>query len=216
METIDALIKGYRAFRKGAYAQNEERYRELAARRQRPKAMLISCCDSRADPAMVFSADPGELFVLRNVANLVPPYQPDTRLHGTSAAIEFGLDVLEIPHVIVMGHARCGGIEALYENDCCGNPPKGEFISGWMSLAHDVTEEVRKTHPYLERDRMLRLMEKRAVLSSLNMLRTFPFVQRREAAGTLMLHGWYYGIGDGILSIYNPLTDDFEPVADEA
>jgi carbonic anhydrase len=215
MDAIESLIEGYRAFRTGIYRQNEEHYRALADRRQKPKALIIACCDSRADPAMVFSADPGELFVVRNVANLVPPYEPDTHYHGTSAAIEFGITGLEIADVIVMGHARCGGIEALYESGR-GNPPKGAFVSGWMSLAEGVAEDVRKTHAHLDREGMLRQMEQRAVLRSIEMLRTFPFVREREADGRLRLHGWFYGIGSGVLSIYDERQDRFVDVTDQA
>ncbi len=215
MDAIESLIEGYRAFRTGIYRQNEERYRALANRTQKPKALIIACCDSRADPAMVFSADPGELFVVRNVANLVPPYEPDTHYHGTSAAIEFGVTGLEIADVIVMGHARCGGIEALYESGR-GNPPKGEFVSGWMSLAEGVAEDVRKTHAHLDREAMLRQMEQRAVLRSIEMLRTFPFIREREADGRLRLHGWFYGIGSGVLSIYDEAQDRFVDMTDHA
>ena len=211
MDAIDSLIAGYKAFRAGTYRQNEERYQALAAKRQQPKAMIIACCDSRADPAMVFSADPGELFVVRNVANLVPPYQPDSHYHGTSAALEFGVKVLEIADLIVMGHASCGGIEALYDAGC-GHPPEGEFISNWMSLATGVETSVRHKHGELEKPRLLRMMEQGAVVQSLEMLRTFPFVAEREAAGKLRLHGWFYGIGTGVLSIYDPARDQFAPV----
>ncbi|HUD50567.1 carbonic anhydrase [Parvibaculum sp.] len=215
MTAIESLIEGYRAFRTGTYRQNEERYRALAAKTQKPKALIIACCDSRADPAMVFSADPGELFVVRNVANLVPPYEPDTHYHGTSAAIEFGVTGLDIADVIVMGHARCGGIEALYQSGL-GNPPKGDFVAGWMSLVQDVADDLRKTHAHLDKDAMLRQMEQRAVLRSLEMLRTFPFIREREADGRLRLHGWFYGIGSGVLSVYDPAQVRFVDVADKA
>ena len=212
--TVPSLIEGYRAFRTGIYRQNEERYRKLGTARQRPKALIVACCDSRADPAMIFSSDPGELFVVRNVANLVPPYEPDSHYHGTSAAIEFGITGLEIGDLIVMGHARCGGIEALYESTE-GNAPSGEFISGWISLAGNVARDVRKTHAHLDRDALLRQMEQRAVLRSLEMLRTFPFIREREADGRLRLHGWFYGIASGVLSIYDPQTDRFVDVPDK-
>lgn len=213
MDSIESLIEGYKAFRAGTYRQNEERYRALAQSTQQPKAMIIACCDSRADPAMIFSTDPGELFVVRNVANLVPPYEPDTHYHGTSAALEFGITGLEIRDLIVMGHARCGGIKALYDSGD-GNPPNGEFISSWMSLAQTAAEEVRKTYSNLEPDQMLRMLEQRAVLTSLNMLRTFPFVREREADGRLRLHGWFYGIGSGVLSRYDPAKDQFVEVTE--
>ncbi|MCE9649290.1 MAG: carbonic anhydrase [Parvibaculum sp.] len=215
MSAITSLIEGYRAFRTGTYSQNVERYRVLGERSQKPKALIIACCDSRADPAMIFSADPGELFVVRNVANLVPPYEPDTHYHGTSAAVEFGICNLEIADLVVMGHARCGGIDALYES-ANGNPPKGEFISGWISLAQDVADDVKKTHAHLDRDQMLRMMEQRAVLKSIEMLRTFPFVREREADGRLRLHGWFYGIASGVLSVYDEKADRFVDVSDKA
>ena len=211
MDPIDSLIEGYRAFRAGTYSQNVERYRELGERDQKPKALIIACCDSRADPAMVFSADPGELFVVRNVANLVPPYEPDSHYHGTSAAIEFGVTGLNIKDIIVMGHARCGGIRALYESGQ-GNPPGGEFVSGWMSLANGVAEKIRKTHKDVPPEKIVRMMEMRSVISSLEQLRTFPFVRERETSGELRLHGWFYGIASGVLSIYDPATDEFKDV----
>lgn len=215
MDAISSLIEGYKSFRRGLYRQNEERYRALAERRQKPKAMIVCCCDSRADPSMVLDAEPGELFVVRNVANLVPPYEPDTHYHGTSAALEFGITGLDIADLIVMGHARCGGIEALYENER-GDAPRGEFIPSWMSLVQSVADDVRRTHAHLDRDAMLRRMEQRAVLRSLEMLRTFPFIREREADGRLRLHGWFYGIGSGILSVYDPQADRFVEVPDEA
>tara|TARA_R110000868_G_scaffold877_18_gene6666 strand:- start:3609 stop:4256 length:648 start_codon:yes stop_codon:yes gene_type:complete len=213
MEAISSLIEGYKAFRAGTYRQNVERYRELGLKDQKPKALIIACCDSRADPAMIFSADPGELFVLRNVANLVPPYEPDNHYHGTSAAIEFGIEGLNIKDVIVMGHARCGGIRALYDGHH-GKPAKGEFVSGWMSMAQGVAEHVHTEHPDLGEAEKVRMMEMRAVVSSLDQLRTFPFVREREAEGRLRLHGWFYGIATGVLSIYDPASDRFNEVQD--
>lgn len=210
-DAIDSLIAGYRAFRKGQYRQNEERYQALAARRQQPKALVIACCDSRTDPAMVFQSDPGELFVVRNVANLVPPYEPDSHYHGTSAALEFGVKSLGIKDVIVMGHAGCGGIEALYDG-ACGHPPPGDFVPNWISLAGDVANQVIEKHGDLERSATLRLMEQQAVVASLDRLRTFPFIAERERKGELRLHGWFYGIGTGILSVYDPRTERFADI----
>ena len=208
MDAIESLIEGYKAFRYGTYRKNIDRYRELGEKDQKPKALIIACCDSRADPAMIFSSDPGELFVVRNVANLVPPYEPDTHYHGTSAAIEFGVEGLNIQDIIVMGHARCGGIKALYESTQ-GNPPGGEFVGGWMSMAQGVADHVTKTCGHLEPAQIVREMEMRAVVSSLEQLRTFPFIREREARGELRLHGWFYGIATGLLSIYDPKTDRF-------
>ncbi|MBX3447184.1 MAG: carbonic anhydrase [Parvibaculaceae bacterium] len=211
MDAIGSLIAGYRNFRAGTYRQNVERYQALASRRQQPKALIIACCDSRADPAMVFQSDPGELFVVRNVANLVPPYEPDSHYHGTSAALEFGVKALEIKDVIVMGHAACGGIEALYDN-CCGKPASGDFIPSWISLAEPVAAAMLAKNGHLDRAEALRKLEQEAVIASLDRLRTFPFIKEREDAGTLSLHGWFYGIGSGILSIYEPETGRFRDI----
>lgn len=211
MDAIGSLIAGYRNFRAGTYRQNVERYQALASRRQQPKALIIACCDSRADPAMVFQSDPGELFVVRNVANLVPPYEPDSHYHGTSAALEFGVKALEIKDVIVMGHAACGGIEALYDS-CCGKPASGDFIPSWISLAEPVAAAMLAKNGHLDRAEALRKLEQEAVIASLDRLRTFPFIKEREDAGTLSLHGWFYGIGSGVLSIYEPETGRFRDI----
>jgi carbonic anhydrase len=215
MEAIESLIEGYKAFRTGTYRQNVERYRMLGELDQKPKALVIACCDSRTDPAMVFSADPGELFVVRNVANLVPPYEPDEHYHGTSAAIEFGVIGLDIKDIVVMGHARCGGIKALYENGC-GKKHDDAFISNWMLLAQGIADDVRQKHTDLEPDELIRAMEMRTVVASLDQLRTFPFIREREADGRLRLHGWFYGIATGILSIYDPKTDRFTEVTEDS
>ena len=213
MEAIESLIAGYRAFRAGTYRQNEQRYQALAARRQQPKALVIACCDSRTDPAMVFQSDPGELFVVRNVANLVPPYEPDSHYHGTSAALEFGVKALEIKDIIVMGHAGCGGIEALYD-DCCGKPASGDFIPSWISLAEPVARRMLGKNGEMERHAALRKLEQEAVVASLDRLRTFPFIKEREDARQLRLHGWFYGIGTGLLSIYDPAKGSFRDITD--
>ncbi len=213
MDPIDSLIAGYRNFRRGSYQENAERYRLLAARQQRPKAMIVCCCDSRADPALILDADPGELFVVRNVANLIPHYQPDGQYHGTSAALEFGLTGLEIGDVIVMGHAHCGGIAALLDAEN-GRAPQGEFIGAWMSLVEEVATDVKARTPHGSREDLLRGMEHEAVLRSMAMLRTFPFVREREAAGKLRIHGWFFGIATGELSIYDDRLDRFVNVPD--
>jgi carbonic anhydrase len=214
MHDIQRLLGGFKAFRRRYYQEDPTLYQSLCEG-QRPATLVITCCDSRVDPALMLGCEPGELFVVRNVANLVPPYEPDTHYHGTSAAVEFGVCNLEIADLVVMGHARCGGIDALYESSR-GNPPNGEFISGWISLAQDVADNVKKKHAHLDRDQMLRMMEQRAVLKSIEMLRTFPFVREREADGRLRLHGWFYGIASGVLSVYDEKADRFMDVPDKA
>ncbi len=210
MTAIESLISGYRAFRAGVYRQNEARYRELAEGLQTPKAVIVACCDSRADPAMIFSTDPGELFVIRNVANIIPPYEPDSHYHGTSAALEFAVSALGIADVIVMGHARCGGIGALRQS--LSSPVSGEFVPGWIGILRPLAERVARDNADLAEEDLRRALERAAVVESLRTLRTFPFVQEREAAGTLRLHGWFYGIASGKLSVYDAKTDAFEDV----
>ena len=209
---IESLIQGYRQFRNGVYRQNEARYRSLAEQAQTPKAVIIACCDSRADPAMIFNTDPGELFVVRNVANIVPPYEPDSRHHGTSAALEFAVTALNIADVIVMGHARCGGIAALRQS--LATPISGEFLPGWISLLDPVVARVARDHADLPEEDFRRKLEREAVIESLTTLRTFPFVREREASGKVRLHGWFYGIASGRLSIYDPKTGAFDDVAE--
>lgn len=201
MHRVRSLLAGYRTFREGKFAENAERYGKLAARQQHPKAIIICCCDSRADPAMILDAEPGELFVIRNVANLVPPYAPDAGYHGTSAALEFGVLGLDIAHIVVMGHARCGGIKALRES--LDGAAQGEFVGPWMSIARDRARQVIAEHGDKPEAELLAILERQSVLRSLDALRSFPFVREREAAGTLYVHGWFFDIASGELSVYD-------------
>src|SRR5262245_15660537 len=165
------LLDGYRTFMADRYARERGRYRELAAGGQSPRVMIIACCDSRAAPETIFNAGPGELFVLRNVANLVPPFQPDAGQHGTSAAIEFAVNGVEVEHIVVMGHGRCGGIRAAL--DPAGAPlAQGDFIGKWMSMLAPVTEEVAKYSILTEHERHT-MLERLSIRDSIRHLRTF-------------------------------------------
>lgn len=192
---MDELIAGYRRFRAGTWPRERDRFEALAAEGQRPRAMVIACADSRVDPQMVFDARPGELFVVRNVANLVPPYQPDAAYHGTSAALEFGVRVLQVPQLVVMGHALCGGVRALLE----GAPPEAaDFVAPWMRIARPARERVLACEPAEARQEAC---EQEVVRLSLANLMTFPWVREAVEAGRLRLHGCHFGIATGRLAL---------------
>lgn len=200
------LLNGYRTFMGERYAREKDRYRELAAEGQKPTTMIIACCDSRAAPETVFNAGPGELFVLRNVANLVPVFQPDSGQHGTSAAIEFAVNSLGIRDIVVMGHGRCGGISAALSD---GAPiAQGDFIGKWMSMLKPVSEEVARYKILTENERQT-MLERLSVRNSINNLRTFPYVAELEAAGKLAVHGAWFDISSGELWIMDGESGDF-------
>jgi len=190
---MDELIAGYRRFRQETWPQQRARFEHLAAQGQRPRTMVIACSDSRVDPQMIFSAGPGELFVLRNVANLVPPYMPDALFHGTSAAVEFAVRVLQVERIVVMGHALCGGIRAVLD----GTPPEArDFVAGWIGIAERARAVALRCDVPEERQEAA---EHEAVRISLANLMTFPWVQEAVAAGRLSLHGAHFGVATGRL-----------------
>lgn len=214
---FEALIQGYRRFRKDAYNRQRERYDALANKGQSPKIMVIACCDSRVDPTLIFDAEPGQMFVLRNVANLVPPFETGTAgsRHGASAAIEFAVTGLEVEHIMVMGHARCGGISASLAGKLGKEKPEGEpvsFIDRWMSIINPVRDQVVMAYEIAPDMDPQRALELAAIRQSLKNLLTFPFVEERVKAGTLKLHGAYFAVSDGILQLLEPDSDQFKPV----
>ena len=191
---MDRLIAGYHQFRQSQWPERRETYEQLAEYGQSPRALVLACSDSRVDPTMIFGAAPGELFVVRNIANLVPPYQPDARWHGTSAALEFGVRVLKVPDLIVMGHAMCGGIHALLN----GVPaPAGDFLAGWIAIAEPARRRVLECAPADPQT----ACEHEAVRLSLRNLMSFPWIRERVEGGSLRLHGAMYGIRSGVLSL---------------
>ncbi len=193
------LLDGYARFRSGRYAAEADRYEKLGAGTQKPKMMIIACCDSRAAPETIFDAGPGEIFVVRNVANLVPAYAPDGKHHSTSAAIEFAVLSLGVKNIIVMGHGRCGGINAIVEG---GDPlSAGDFIGKWMSDVRDVAAGVR--HEHGAHEHLNTLVERASVEHSLANLRTFPWLRTREHKGELGMFGAWFDIGLGELHTYN-------------
>jgi carbonic anhydrase len=191
---LDLFFAGYRKFREHIWPERREQFQALARDGQKPRALVISCSDSRVDPAMVFGAAPGELFIIRNVANIVPPYGPDEAHHGTSAALEFAVRVLEVPRIIVLGHAMCGGVHALLH----GFPgAASDFVAPWMRLATEARARALACDPADPQ----KACEEETVKLSLRNLRSFPWVASRLAEGRLALHGGSFDIRTGVLSM---------------
>jgi carbonic anhydrase len=208
------LVEGYKVFLGGRFRREQDRYRQLGTSGQNPKVLLVGCSDSRVSPEVIFDADPGEIFILRNVANLVPPYAPNDDLHGTSAALEFAVMSLKVEHIVVMGHASCGGVRAFAESlvDPQQTPlSAGDFIGKWMSL---IAPAAAKLGPpsepiadYAER------LGKASIIETFANLRSFPWVRTAEARGDLRLHGAYFGVADGRLLALDEASGEFQPVA---
>lgn len=203
------LLDGYRAFTSQRLPTEQTRYRELSERGQSPAVMVIGCCDSRVSPEVIFDAGPGELFVVRNVANLVPPYAPDEAAHGVSAALEFAVQVLRVKHIVVLGHAQCGGIKALAEESAPLSP--GDFIGRWMALLDPTLKQSPRHADEAFQDFITRL-EKRAVCTSLQNLMTFPCVRILVERGKLHLHGAYFGVAQGSLAVLDDASGEFKNV----
>ena len=197
MNELDKLKSGFVKFRKYYYEDDPELYKQLTEKGQSPKALVIACCDSRVHPAQVMDTSPGDIFVVRNVANLVPGYVDDGKTHGTSAAIEFAVKHLKVPHIIVMGHSQCGGIRALMEGEHEGKMHK--FIDPWMAIMSLAREVIVREQPNASLDEKCSLCERAAIGVSLDNLMTFPFIVRAIEAKTLQLHGWYFDIEHGEL-----------------
>lgn len=198
VDPIDRLIAGFRGFRARYYEQRPERMQELAREGQSPEVMLVACADSRVDPALLLGSEPGELFVVRNVANLVPPYGPDDGHHGTSAALEFAVRDLEVKHIVVLGHSMCGGIQAL-RSAMSGEPQSREFIAPWMDIAAQACpcgeEGEVPEQSKVERD---------SIRISLQNLITFPWIAQKVSTGELKLHGWWIDLDGGRLCAVRP------------
>lgn len=205
---IRRFAQGYRSFRQNYFETNRALFKELSDG-QAPKVMLVACCDSRVEPAIILDSGPGDLFIVRNIANLIPPYQPDSFYHGTSAALEFAVNNLGVSHIVVMGHAECGGIRAALAGEVGGET---EFIGPWVSMISPIRDEVVHDcggRPESEQQRML---EQRSIVYSLRNLGSFPFVAEHMKAGTLFIHGWYFDIHTGDLLAYDGEKDAFGPL----
>jgi carbonic anhydrase len=203
MPAIDLLVSGFKVFKARYYEHRPELYENLRTQGQTPEVMVVACSDSRVDPAILLGSEPGELFVIRNVANLIPPYQPDGKLHGTSAALEFGIRDLKVKHLLVLGHSGCGGIQALRR--CGAGDPlsEREFIGPWVSLGMRACEIVPSDPDGSK-------TEQAAIEISLENIATFPWVAEGIKAGTLSVHGWWFDLQKGALWGYDAAKKRFE------
>ncbi|MCB1454781.1 MAG: carbonic anhydrase [Nitratireductor sp.] len=207
------LGDGYKAFYYGRLRHERDRYERLAASGQKPEVMIIACCDSRAAPELIFDAAPGEVFVVRNVANMVPPYAPDDEYHGTSAALEFAVQVLKVKHIVVIGHGKCGGVNAFREQlEGISTEPlsPGDFIGKWITLLEPATRDIRceDADSVIARQRAL---EEAAIRNSIANLKTFPCVNILLDRQQLQVHGSWFDISSGELWLMDPQTGDFSP-----
>jgi len=204
---VTKFLTGIENFQQQHFGENSELASTLIEG-QKPQALLIGCCDSRVDPALVTDSSQGDLFILRNIANLVPPYLKNDDYHGVSSSIEYAVCHLEVSDIIVFGHSNCGGIGALM--DSAQGEEAGEFIGKWVNIAASARDKVLREMPNETPDKQARACEKEAILVSLRNLMTFPWVKERVAKGQLSLHGWYYNMGTGQLRSYNQLTEEFD------
>lgn len=207
MDFPQRLIDGYTAFRASRLPTEQSRLQELAEEGQKPETMIIGCCDSRVSPEVIFDASPGELFVTRNVANLVPPYTPDGAQRAVSAALEFAVQALRVKNIVVLGHARCGGIKAYAEHADPLSP--GDFIGKWMELIEPAAREVGPSKSGESTEAFLRRLEQAAIKHTLRNLLTFPCVSILVERGKLTLYGAYFGVATGQLSVLDPKSGEF-------
>jgi carbonic anhydrase len=207
---LSQLIDGYRRFRAQDWARERERWSDLAEG-QSPKVMVIACADSRVDPAQIFDARPGEMFVVRNIAALAPPYETSGGFHGVSAALEFAVTQLDVGEILVMGHGLCGGCAAALTGEFDNTEPgEGHFIADWVRMLDSARDRIRARHAELDQHAFVE-MEREAVKVSLKNLRTFPWILEREQAGGLMLHGAHFSIAEGRLYILDEAEGNFRP-----
>lgn len=212
MQDIKRFIAGFRTFQENYFGSGVDHFEPLKEK-QTPKTMIIGCSDSRVDPALLTNCAPGDIFTVRNVANLVPPYEESGGLHGVSAALEFAVCHLKVEHIVVLGHSGCGGIKALMADNCgCTG---GGFISNWMSIAVPAREQVLSELPGKDPALQQRAAEQAAILLSLENLSTFPWIKQRVIGGSLSLHGWYFDITKGELLEYQPEQSSFVKVVHE-
>jgi len=212
MDEIKKLIDGFHRFRTRHYERDGTPFKQLVREGQAPKIMVIACCDSRVDPAIITDCDPGDLFVVRNVANLVPPYETTGHYHGTSAALEFAVRFLGVRHVVVLGHARCGGIRALLQG-VDGGDDRSQFIQPWMEIATEARRKATGGRTTPVSAEVERACEQAAIEVSLNNLLTFPWIRRRIESRQMWLHGWYFDMDCGELLRYDPADGRFDSLS---
>jgi carbonic anhydrase len=210
MSYLTKLIEGYRRFREHDWARERSRWTELSEG-QSPRVMVLSCADSRVDPAQIFDARPGEMFVVRNIAALAPPYETSRGFHGVSAALEFAVTQLEVEEILVMGHGLCGGCAAALTRQFDDTEPgEGHFIADWVRMLDQARDKVRSRHEELDDEAYLE-MEQEAIKVSLANLRTFPWIAEREKSGALKLHGAHFSIAQGRLHVLDEAEENFRP-----
>ncbi len=204
---FNRFVKGFHLFQH-KYFRNSDLYKDLTTKGQNPEALVIACCDSRNDPALLMQSQPGDLFVVRNVAAIVPPYQPDDNYHGTSAAIEFAVKGLKVKEIIVLGHSMCGGVHALANQDD-NTKSKFEFLTHWISIGDMARQKVDALYPSATPEHRQCAIEKEVIVTSLNNLLTFPWVKSAVDDGKITLHGWYFDMKNGALLDYDMGTGVF-------
>ena len=215
MTDINILLNGFRKFRELYYGKSPNLYQDLIRHGQKPRFAVLACSDSRVDPAIVLQTEPGDIFAVRNVAALVPPFEEDGLYHGTSAALEFAVRGLHVEHIIIIGHAHCGGVASMIRKQEGREElvyDGGTFIGAWTDLLRDAYERAVESNPELKGDALLRAAEHQALLLSLDNLTTFPFIREAVSAGELTLQGWYLNIFDGALEIWSPEDKCFKLV----
>ena len=211
MATFTDMLQGYRRFRNREWAQERSRWAQLSEG-QSPRVMIIACSDSRVDPTQIFDTNPGEVFVVRNVAALVPPFETNPGRHGISAALEFAVQILGVSEIVVMGHGLCGGCSAALTRSMHDAPHgEGGFIASWISLLDDARAQVVAEHGEAHSPVAARAMEQAAVQVSIQNLRTFPWISEKEQSGALILRGAFFAIADGVLHILDEPTATFKP-----
>lgn len=208
---IDSLLQGYQQFHDRYYGASNLLFEDLVRKGQRPKILMVACSDSRVDPALVLNSQPGDLFIIRNVANLIPPYEDDQSYHGTSAALEFGICTLGIHHVILFGHTQCGGIQSLLESPH-QEPVQKTFISKWMELARPAQQAILDFHTDRPLEEKTKLCGQYSLINSLKNLMTFPWINERVQQGSLFLHAWNFDLSKGILEAFSPEENSFKVI----
>ncbi|MDP3532112.1 MAG: carbonic anhydrase [Alphaproteobacteria bacterium] len=208
-KNIEDLIKGYQMFKENYFDGTSSAFENLVRLGQQPKILMIACSDSRVDPAIITNCEPGDLFVIRNVANLVPPYQADDSLHGTSAALEFAICNLKVHHIIVFGHSQCAGIQSLLDHAITPYLSYS-FITKWMELAQPACDQTYLQHAEANPEAKNHFCGKYAIINSLKNLMTFPWIKENVQKNNLIIHGWFFDLSTGIINAYNDKIDQFE------